>query len=113
MQKSAKKTALYSAHQNMYQNSSMFYLKRNRVQTKNLISFMPDSWQRNNADVNPSNLDMKQNSSRIVDWLFQFDEISSGIICNNSFVASLYQSKKKLTHFVGFKNHTNILWAWS
>lgn len=72
MQRSAKNTALHSAHQNMYQNSPVFYLKRNRVHSKNLISFMPDSCQRNNAGVNPSNLDVKQNPSKIVDCLHIF-----------------------------------------
>lgn len=37
--------------------------------SKNFISFTSDSHQGNNADVNPRNLELKQNSSRTVDWL--------------------------------------------
>lgn len=40
--------------------------------SENLVSFMQQSRQGNNADVNPSNLEMKQNSSRTVDWLCVF-----------------------------------------
>ena len=40
--------------------------------SKNFISFMSDACQGNNADVNPRNLEVKQNSSRTVDWLLTF-----------------------------------------
>lgn len=42
------------------------------MDSKNLISFTPDSCQGNNADVNPSDLEGKQNSSRTRDWLHIF-----------------------------------------
>ena len=95
-------SAPHPAHQNKSPNSSVFYLEKNRVQPlKNLISFTSDSYQGNNADVNPRNLEVKQNSSSTVDRLliclrgFQIYRTGSSAMYKSSTPASLYQSKKQ------------------
>lgn len=64
--------------------------------SKNLISFTSDPCQGNNADVNPRNLEVKQNSSRTVDWLLIFLRVfpvyrtDCSTVYKNSILASLY-----------------------
>lgn len=52
--------------------SNVLLREKQSVDSKNLISFTPDSCQGNNADFNPSDLEEKQNSSRTRDWLHIF-----------------------------------------
>lgn len=107
--------ATHPARQNKSPNSSVFYLK-NKVQTlKNLISFTSDSYQGNSANVNPKNLEVKQNSSSTVDWLliflrgFQIYRIGSSAMYKSSIPASLYQSKsKKITHWIHVLSGANV-----
>lgn len=48
------------------------------MDSKNLISFTPDSCQGNNSDVNPRNLEEKQNSSRLHIFLHVFKIYKGG-----------------------------------
>lgn len=51
---------------------NVLFREEQGTDSKNLISLMPDSCQGYNADVNPSTLEVKQNSSRTVDSLHIF-----------------------------------------
>ena len=68
---------------------------------KNSMSFTPDSCQGNNADVTPSNLEVKQNSSGTADWLltflrvFQIYKTGSSTRYKNSIKDSLDKSEMK------------------
>lgn len=79
--------------------------------SKNFISFTSDACRGNNADVNPRNLEVKQNSSRTVDGLLIFPSCFSRFTelttapCTRIAVWPLYtsQKRKKTTHLIVFK----------
>lgn len=91
------------------------FREKQGTDTKNLISFMPDSCQGNNADVNPNNLEGKQNSSRTADWFifgFMFSRFTNpaAVLYTRTALWPLCMRKKRkqITHIVDFKSCANI-----